>query len=98
MAKEVIISLELWKQPSIYIVSYPKTGRTWLRVMIEKSLCEMFGLPESEMLRTRAVTRHSGLPLTEFSHDGSGMQKGKTYSELSSEEFLQGQEGRAAVP
>ena len=45
----------------------------------------MNGLPESEMLRIRAVTRDSGLPLTDFWHDGSDQYHQKPYQELSSD-------------
>jgi hypothetical protein len=79
-------SLIKWrKKPGIYIISYPKTGRTWLRALIGRSLCEMNHLAEEKALETEYVTIASGLPRTAFTHDGSGMQRPKNYRELSSD-------------
>jgi hypothetical protein len=55
----------------VVIVSYPKSGRTWLRMLIGKTLCDRCGLPEDQMLDTLALTQAAGLPATVFSHDGS---------------------------
>ena len=38
--------------PYIQMLSYPKTGRTWLRVMIGKVLCEQYGMREDWLLET----------------------------------------------
>lgn len=55
----------------VSIVSFPKTGRTWLRVLIGKYLCEVNGLPEEIMLDIKSVTKLSNLPLTAFDHNKS---------------------------
>ncbi len=55
-----------------YIVSYPKSGRTWLRVLIGKALCEKYNLPEAIMLYTKKVTSEAGILCTKFAHDSSG--------------------------
>ncbi len=56
------------------IISYPKTGRTWLRMMIGKYLCLRYSLDESKMLDTPALTSDAGLPVIKFAHDGSDLR------------------------
>ena len=68
-----------------YIISYPKSGRTWLRVMLGKALCDHYGLDERDLLRTRRLTAASGLNPVEFRHDGSSLTRGKHWSELSAD-------------
>ena len=68
-----------------YIISYPKSGRTWLRVMLGKALCDHYGLDERDLLRTRLLTAASGLDPVEFTHDGSALTDGKHWSELSAD-------------
>ncbi len=55
----------------VVIVSFPKSGRTWLRLLIGKALCEHCGLPDSRMLDTLSLSREAGLRPTVFSHDGA---------------------------
>jgi len=74
------------------IVSYPKTGRTWLRAMIGKALVAHYGLPESRLLDIDWLTRQAGLPLTELTHDGSGV-----FGQLSYRELNPDKSGYAAV-
>ena len=66
----------------IVIVSFPKSGRTWLRLLIGKALCDRYDLPKSEMLDTRELTRAAGLPVTIFSHEGSGILAARHYKRL----------------
>lgn len=55
----------------VVIVSFPKSGRTWLRLLLGKVLCEHYGLPESQMLETFDLSAAAGLRPTIFSHDGA---------------------------
>ncbi len=66
----------------VYILSYPKTGRTWLRVLIGRYLSLKYNLPEDLMLQTEEITTASGLPKVSFTHEGWGMRDEKTYTEL----------------
>jgi hypothetical protein len=52
-----------------FIVSYPKTGRTWLRVMLGQFLAGQMGKDEV-LLDTFAITRRAGIKKTLFTHDG----------------------------
>ncbi|HZQ13846.1 MAG TPA: sulfotransferase domain-containing protein [Pseudolabrys sp.] len=54
-----------------FIISFPKCGRTWVRLLLGKLLQLQFGLPEDgDMLETRALTsRITGVPTVDISHD-----------------------------
>ena len=65
-----------------YIISYPKSGRTWLRTLIGKYLCLKYDLSEEKMLVTKHITRKAGLLCTIFHHDGSQMIHRRPYWEL----------------
>jgi hypothetical protein len=66
----------------VAIVSFPKSGRTWLRMLIGRALCARYGLPEAQVLETFALTRAAGLPPTVFSHDGTSNTEGRPLSRL----------------
>jgi hypothetical protein len=69
-------------EAAICLVSYPKTGRTWLRALIGKSLCLKYRLAESRILDTEFLTAAAGLPVTTFTHDNAGMRQRRHYSRL----------------
>ena len=58
----------------VYIISYPKSGRTWLRVLLGKALCLQYGLSDECLLDTRVLTTAARVLSTEFSHDGSDLR------------------------
>lgn len=55
----------------IYLVSYPCSGRTWLRVLIGKTLCDRFSIDEKLMLDTPTLTQKVGIPKSTYTHDCS---------------------------
>jgi hypothetical protein len=59
-------------EADVYVVSYPKCGRTWLRVLVGKTLCEQFGLDEDRIFKTLELTRAAKILPTKFVHDGTG--------------------------
>jgi hypothetical protein len=67
---------ELDPDVQIYIISYPKSGRTWLRVLLGKVICEQFNLDEGLLLNTLKLTRKAGIPAVNWTHDGSGLGEG----------------------
>ncbi len=69
----------------IYVISYPKSGRTWLRALIGKYLSLKYNFSENEILSTEVLTQRSGLPIVSFIHDESGMKAGTPYRDLSSD-------------
>lgn len=60
-------------EPEVFIVSHPKSGRTWLRLLLGKALMLHYGLTEHP-LDTRALTAAAGVLCTQFSHDGSALR------------------------
>jgi len=52
------------------LVSFPKSGRTWVRVMLSHFLQRRFGLPEGELLSSRYYRQLSTpIPRLHFTHD-----------------------------
>ncbi len=66
----------------IYIISYPKSGRTWLRILFGKTLCEYFHLDETLLLETHPLTRLAKINPTLFTHDGSGFGDKNSWNDL----------------
>jgi hypothetical protein len=69
-------------EADIYVISYPKSGRTWLRALIGKYLSSRYGIPDDDMLSTERMTSKSGLPRVSFSHDTSDMKNEVKYQDL----------------
>jgi hypothetical protein len=67
----------------IYVISYPKSGRTWLRTLIGRYLSLKYNLPENRILSTEAITSKSGLAKVSFTHDESEMTAQRPHTELS---------------
>lgn len=51
------------------VVSFPKTGRTWLRMLVGKALCARHGLDEALIFKPVDLTRAAGIPTAIFTHD-----------------------------
>lgn len=63
-------------QADAFLLSYPKTGRTWLRVMMGKMLAEHYGHPELAKGELGARTaRFKGVPRIHAKHDGTPQKK-----------------------
>lgn len=64
--------LEYWVEPRAkYVVSHPKSGRTWLAVMLGAVCAQLTGRPFTLSLYRYGGAR-TGLPYILFSHDGAG--------------------------
>jgi hypothetical protein len=57
----------------VYIISYPKAGRTWLRALLGKAVCLRAGLPDDLVLQTLKVTTLAGIAPTRFIHEHAGL-------------------------
>lgn len=64
------------------IVSYPRCGRTWLRVMAGYALVHHYGLPDEKLLDITWLTRMAGLPPATFDHDDTFFRLELPYTEL----------------
>lgn len=62
------------RAPRQYGMSYPKSGRTWLRAMIGHVLCGRTGLSHSQLLNTRRLTAAAGLPVLKWHHGGGTLK------------------------
>ncbi len=58
------------RRAATIIVSYPKTGRTWLRVMLGKYLAAVLRLSDRQILKINRLSKQAGLGLVIFSHGG----------------------------
>ncbi|GAB4227468.1 MAG: hypothetical protein Tsb0032_34030 [Kiloniellaceae bacterium] len=75
----------LWRtrNADAFVVSYPKTGRTWLRVMLGQFLAARIGKGQDVLLDTYAITEMAGVKKTLFTHDGPFLLfSGARYDEL----------------
>jgi hypothetical protein len=53
--------------PDIYIVSFPKAGRTWLKFILAKIISDRFQVPFD--IKIQLTTHRHGLPVIKFTHD-----------------------------
>ncbi len=67
---------------NVYIISYPKCGRTWLRMLIGKYLCSKYKISEDFILDPYSLTSKAGILITKFSHDVSSHVAGYDYRKL----------------
>jgi len=70
------------RNTDVYIVSFPKSGRTWLRVLIGKYLTDYYNILDEYILDTYYLTTKTKNLKTEFTHDGSGIRRGYRYNQL----------------
>jgi hypothetical protein len=66
----------------VYIVSYPKCGRTWLRVCIGKALIERYDLPKALLLKTHRLSARAGILHTRMTHDISDYRNATDYRQM----------------
>lgn len=77
------------RNTDVYLISYPKCGRTWLRLMIGKAIVQHFNLPESEaalFLQDRTKL-HPEVPRIAVIHDDRPMLKSPGELERSKSRF-----------
>jgi hypothetical protein len=70
------------KGPKVAIVSHPKSGRSWLRVLIGKALCEYSGLDDQLIFDKDQLAKATGVPKISYTHEDVGNSKHKHYKEL----------------
>ena len=64
------------------LVSYPKSGRTWLKVLLGKYFADAAGAPPEEVADLDRLTARLGLPALTQTHDGSGVYGRRSSREL----------------
>jgi len=77
------------RRTDVYLISYPKCGRTWLRLMIGRSIVAHYSLPQNEdllLLRWKS-SPHPDLPMITVVHEDRPMLKTPQELETSKEKF-----------
>lgn len=58
------------KEGEVYLLSFPKAGRTWLRMLIGKALADHFGLPQADLIEIhRMAGGRPEIPRIRVKHD-----------------------------
>jgi hypothetical protein len=66
----------------VVCVSYPKCGRTWLRVLLGKAISLRHGLDDQLVFDSKGLSRKSGVPMPFFTHDSASNAEGRHYERL----------------
>jgi hypothetical protein len=61
----------LRKDTDIFVISYPKAGRTWHRFMLGRYLTEISGFPITKTQKTAKLTGHISGGLTRYNHNAA---------------------------
>lgn len=62
---------ELHAAVDTFVLSFPKSGRTWHRVMLGLYLARATGQPDQEALDLEKLCRAAGVPRIDYSHNGA---------------------------
>lgn len=64
------------KEGDVYLLSFPKAGRTWLRMLIGKALADHFAIPDAELIELhRLAAGRPGVPRIRVKHDDDPHKK-----------------------
>ncbi len=91
IAKEyggIMVAKYIHYNTDVYIVSHPKCGRTWLRLLIGKALCENFGFPDEKMLDIYKLTSKAGMLRTHLIHDHTSYTESYKHYSLSKDKRI----------
>ena len=72
-------------ETEVFVISFPKSGRTWLTVLVGKALCLHYGYPDEHITQTLRFTklikaeRDPSLKVTGFGHDRSSLDNDLDY-------------------
>jgi hypothetical protein len=72
--KLVVERLKFYRS-EVCLISFPRSGRTWLRVILAKAIHDHYQLDDpSAVYLTHQLTRRVGLPGVYITHDGSASE------------------------
>lgn len=75
LARKIRDLLPIGPKADAYLISFPKCGRTWLRVMLGRTLYQHAGIDDlkpdgTRLLYPDGTERMQGIPRISFTHDG----------------------------
>jgi hypothetical protein len=77
------------RECDVFVFSFPKSGRTWLTVMVGKALCRHYGYPVDDLLlhtfdltKKIKAERDPSIRITGFGHDRSRTQRQLSYRKM----------------
>lgn len=62
------VQSKLDNRTEVFFLSFPKAGRSWMRVLLGKYLCERYQVPLKYLTQTYLLTKKAGVSRTMFSH------------------------------
>lgn len=62
------------RDSDFFFVSFPKSGRTWLKFMLSKYLFHVYGIPDDSSKIYKSSRISPNIPTISFTHDGSSYQ------------------------
>ncbi len=74
-------------QADVYVISYPKCGRTWLRMMLGKVISTHLGMEEATALQLGDLISHPAIPTLKFTHDDQANLKTSAELNLTKNEY-----------
>ena len=77
------------RNTDVYLISYPKCGRTWLRLMIGRAISQHYALPDDEQILflNWKSKPHPDLPRITVVHDDHPMLKAPEELEISKDKY-----------
>jgi len=64
------------KEGDVYLLSFPKAGRTWLRMLIGRALADHFAVPDAELIELhRLAEGRPDIPRIRVKHDDDPQKK-----------------------
>src|SRR5262245_36871036 len=64
-------SLFRTRDADVFVLSFPKCGRTWLRVMLSKYILDLKGQEPGDLVDVYSISKRAGLPGVTFDHEDS---------------------------
>lgn len=66
------------EQPDIFIVSYPKSGRTWHNLLVGNYLARTVGVCPSQSMKVKLFCSQLGMPCIGYTHNGANFNDGRS--------------------
>jgi hypothetical protein len=86
-------NLNLWvllQRSDVVCASFPKCGRTWLRVLIGKAVCTNHGVDDQLVFDYQALSRQAGVAMPFFTHDLASNTEGRHFRDLEADKSRYG--------